>query len=294
MPRSSSGASWAGMGPRCTRHSPKRGMILLGAPEGDEHALPSAILADLLRAARFEVHDLGADTPTASLPRRRRPRRTPRRRHDRSDHNKARHRRRRSILGAAERRRHGAAVRRRRRHHRRRPRPPPRRRPLDRPGTDQPPSQPSRALTPGPARHRPAPNQPSRILPILRTAIALPETHRSGRRGGVPRTAAADPRRPDVRNAMSTSAAHTTHSRAVWAILEAPFLDTRSFASRCPSSAANVTRSRAVWAILEADACWRVRHRSIRCGRAVIPAGAVGLHSSRLRSGRATRIGVGS
>ncbi len=43
-------------------------MIVLGAPEDDEHAVPCAILADLLRAARFEVHDLGADTPTASFP----------------------------------------------------------------------------------------------------------------------------------------------------------------------------------------------------------------------------------
>ena len=56
------------MGPHFTRRGPKRGMIVLGAPEDDEHAVPSAILADLLRAARFEVHDLGADTPTASFP----------------------------------------------------------------------------------------------------------------------------------------------------------------------------------------------------------------------------------
>ena len=122
------------MGPRFTRRGPKRGMILLGAPEGDEHAIPCAILADLLRAARFEVHDLGADTPTASFP-------------VAADHaerlvgvmigvttTERDDRRRRSILGAAARRRHRAAVRRRRRHHRRRPRPPPRRRPLDGPG----------------------------------------------------------------------------------------------------------------------------------------------------------------
>jgi methanogenic corrinoid protein MtbC1 len=43
-------------------------MIVLGAPEGEEHAVPCAILADLLRARRFEVHDLGADTPTDSFP----------------------------------------------------------------------------------------------------------------------------------------------------------------------------------------------------------------------------------
>ena len=56
------------MGPRFTRRGRKRGMIVLGVPEGEEHAVPCAILADLLRAARFEVHDLGADTPTASFP----------------------------------------------------------------------------------------------------------------------------------------------------------------------------------------------------------------------------------
>jgi excisionase family DNA binding protein len=56
------------LGPRFTRRGRKRGMIVLGAPEGEEHALPCAILADLLRARRFEVHDLGADTPADSFP----------------------------------------------------------------------------------------------------------------------------------------------------------------------------------------------------------------------------------
>jgi MerR family transcriptional regulator, light-induced transcriptional regulator len=58
----------ARMGPRFTPRGPKRGMIVLGAPEDEEHPLPCAILADLLRAARFDVHDLGANTPTASFP----------------------------------------------------------------------------------------------------------------------------------------------------------------------------------------------------------------------------------
>jgi excisionase family DNA binding protein len=58
----------ARMAPRFTRRGRKRGTIVLGAPAGEAHALPCAILADLLRAGRFEVHDLGADTPTASFP----------------------------------------------------------------------------------------------------------------------------------------------------------------------------------------------------------------------------------
>ena len=58
----------ARMGSRFTRRGRKRGTIVLGAPEGEEHALPGAILGDLLRASRFEVHDLGANTPTASFP----------------------------------------------------------------------------------------------------------------------------------------------------------------------------------------------------------------------------------
>jgi excisionase family DNA binding protein len=55
------------LGPRFARRGRKRGMIILGAPPGEEHALPSAILSDVLRGARFEVHDLGADTPAASF-----------------------------------------------------------------------------------------------------------------------------------------------------------------------------------------------------------------------------------
>jgi excisionase family DNA binding protein len=58
----------ARIGSRFTRRGRKRGTIVLGAPEGEEHAVPCAIISDLLRANRFEVHDLGADTPTASFP----------------------------------------------------------------------------------------------------------------------------------------------------------------------------------------------------------------------------------
>lgn len=55
------------LGPRFARRGRKRGTIVVGAPAGEEHGLPTAMLADLLRGARFDVADLGADTPAASF-----------------------------------------------------------------------------------------------------------------------------------------------------------------------------------------------------------------------------------
>ena len=55
------------LGPRFARRGRKRGTVLVGAPAHEEHALPSAILSDLLRGAGFEVLDLGADTPAESF-----------------------------------------------------------------------------------------------------------------------------------------------------------------------------------------------------------------------------------
>lgn len=55
------------LGSRCTRRGRPRGTILLGAPEGERHALVLAILGDLLRLEGWEVSDLGADTPTSSF-----------------------------------------------------------------------------------------------------------------------------------------------------------------------------------------------------------------------------------
>lgn len=46
------------------RRGRRRGTIVLGAPAGEMHSLPSALLADVLRAEGFEVHDLGANVPT--------------------------------------------------------------------------------------------------------------------------------------------------------------------------------------------------------------------------------------
>lgn len=55
------------MGPRFRRPGRRRGTVVLGAVSGDTHALPPAILADLLRGRRFEAVDLGGDTPAESF-----------------------------------------------------------------------------------------------------------------------------------------------------------------------------------------------------------------------------------
>jgi excisionase family DNA binding protein len=51
-------------GAHVSRRGRRRGTIVLGAPAGEMHSLPSALLADVLRAEGFEVHDLGANVPT--------------------------------------------------------------------------------------------------------------------------------------------------------------------------------------------------------------------------------------
>ncbi len=55
------------LGPLFARRGLSRGTIVLGAPRDDLHALPSAIIADLLRGRGFDVLDLGANTPVASF-----------------------------------------------------------------------------------------------------------------------------------------------------------------------------------------------------------------------------------
>ena len=42
---------------------------MLGTPAGERHALPVALLADLVRGAGWEVSDLGCDVPAASFAR---------------------------------------------------------------------------------------------------------------------------------------------------------------------------------------------------------------------------------
>jgi excisionase family DNA binding protein len=55
------------LGPRFTRPGRKRGTVVLGAVAGERHEIPGAIVADHLRAAGFEVVELGADTPAESF-----------------------------------------------------------------------------------------------------------------------------------------------------------------------------------------------------------------------------------
>ena len=54
------------LGPRFARRGRSRGTVVLGAPPGELHALPVAMLADLVRGAGFRPVDLGADVPVAS------------------------------------------------------------------------------------------------------------------------------------------------------------------------------------------------------------------------------------
>jgi excisionase family DNA binding protein len=55
------------LGPRFARRGRTRGTIVVGAPTGERHSLPVAMLADLLRGEGWEVSDLGADMPIASF-----------------------------------------------------------------------------------------------------------------------------------------------------------------------------------------------------------------------------------
>jgi methanogenic corrinoid protein MtbC1 len=55
------------LGPRFVRRGRKRGSVVLGAAPGDPHALPVALLADIVRGAGFHVVDLGADVPIDSF-----------------------------------------------------------------------------------------------------------------------------------------------------------------------------------------------------------------------------------
>jgi methanogenic corrinoid protein MtbC1 len=55
------------LGHRFRRRGRSRGEVVVGAPVGERHALPVALLTDLLRGAGWEVSDLGADVPTSSF-----------------------------------------------------------------------------------------------------------------------------------------------------------------------------------------------------------------------------------
>lgn len=55
------------LSPRFNRPGRKRGSVIVGAPASDEHRIPVAIVADLLRGVGFRVHDLGCDVPGESF-----------------------------------------------------------------------------------------------------------------------------------------------------------------------------------------------------------------------------------
>jgi excisionase family DNA binding protein len=55
------------LGPGFIRRGRSRGRVVLGAPSGDHHGLPTALLSDPLRGRRLGVADLGAHTPARSF-----------------------------------------------------------------------------------------------------------------------------------------------------------------------------------------------------------------------------------
>lgn len=55
------------LGPRVKTRGVKRGTVVLGSTATELHSLPVAITADLIRAARFTVVDLGVNLPAASF-----------------------------------------------------------------------------------------------------------------------------------------------------------------------------------------------------------------------------------
>lgn len=57
----------ARLGPRFARRGRSRGTVVIGAPAGEAHSLPTSMLGDLLRAGGWSVRELGADTPAESF-----------------------------------------------------------------------------------------------------------------------------------------------------------------------------------------------------------------------------------
>lgn len=55
------------IGPRFNRRGRARGTVALGAPAGEFHALPVAMLGDLLRLRGWDVSDFGVDVPSESI-----------------------------------------------------------------------------------------------------------------------------------------------------------------------------------------------------------------------------------
>jgi excisionase family DNA binding protein len=55
------------LAPMCVRPGRPRGAVLLACVPGEQHSLPSAIVAAVVRGAGYTVVDLGADTPLEAL-----------------------------------------------------------------------------------------------------------------------------------------------------------------------------------------------------------------------------------
>ena len=55
------------LGPQLNRRGRSRGTVVVGSPSGEQHSIPSAVLADLVRADGWSVIDLGADCPASSF-----------------------------------------------------------------------------------------------------------------------------------------------------------------------------------------------------------------------------------
>jgi excisionase family DNA binding protein len=55
------------LGPRFVRRGRTRGSVVIGAPTGEMHSLPIALLSDLVRKHGWEVSDLGADVPASAF-----------------------------------------------------------------------------------------------------------------------------------------------------------------------------------------------------------------------------------
>lgn len=55
------------LGPMFSRRGRSKGTVVIGTPPGELHSLPSAMAADFLRGAGYEVMDLGANTPADSF-----------------------------------------------------------------------------------------------------------------------------------------------------------------------------------------------------------------------------------
>ena len=55
------------LGPKGSSRGARRGLVVLGGTATEQHALPIAIVADMFRAARFDVLDLGPNLPSESF-----------------------------------------------------------------------------------------------------------------------------------------------------------------------------------------------------------------------------------